>query len=149
LFYTYPLKFVFSGLFNEITGHHEVHEIGGKAVPWMGAEQAPRLMVIYGIGYAAVFFIFVLLYLNALRKSDQLELTEVEVFDTRTSMLESGLQVLVGVLCAGVAAILPPNIGGLSGFLFFLIPLGMTIIGMQRGAARRRLQATLATNVSD
>jgi uncharacterized membrane protein len=147
LFYTYPLKFVFTGLFNQLTGHSDIHESGGKAVPWMAADQAPRLMVIYGIGYAAVFLVFVLLYLNALSKRDQLELTAVEVFDTGTSMLESSFQVFVGLLCAGVAAILPPNIGGLSGFLYFLIPVGMTIIGMRRGSARRRLQATLAPNI--
>ena len=61
------------------------------------------------------------------------------------AMIESGFQVFVGLLCASVAAILPPNIGGISGFLYFLIPIGMTIIGMRRGSARRRLQATLAT----
>ena len=60
LFYTYPLKFVFSGLFDQITGHTLVHEAGGKTLQWVQPEQAPRLMVIYGIGYAAVFLIFVL-----------------------------------------------------------------------------------------
>jgi uncharacterized membrane protein len=147
LFYTYPLKFVFTGLFNEVTGHSELREAGGKGAAWIAADQAPGLMAIYGVGYAAVFLIFVLLYLNALRNRYELELTAVEIFDTCTSMLESGFQVFVGLLCAGVAVILPPNLGGLSGFLYFLIPIGMTIIGMRRGSARRRLQAALATNI--
>ncbi len=144
LFYTYPLKFVFSGLFNELTGHTQLHDASGKALQWIQPEQAPRLMAIYGIGYAAVFLIFVLLYLHALRMRDQLELTAIEVFDTETSVLESGFQVFVGLLCAATAAVLPPNIGGLSGFLYFLIPIGMTIIGTHRGAARRKLQTATA-----
>lgn len=141
LFYTYPLKFVFTGLFNEITGHMEMRDPGGHLVGWMQPEQAPRLMVIYGLGYAAVFLIFVLLYRNALYRGEELELNALEIFDTRTSMMESGFQFLVGVTCASVAAILPPSIGGISGFLYFMIPIGMTIIGMRRGAARRKLQA--------
>jgi uncharacterized membrane protein len=145
LFYTYPLKFVFSGLFDQITGHTLVHEAGGKTLQWVQPEQAPRLMVIYGIGYAAVFLIFDLLYVHALRRREQLELTPVEIFDTGTSMLECSFQVFVGLLCAATAAILPPNIGGLSGFLYFLIPIGMTVIGARRGSARRKLQASLTS----
>jgi uncharacterized membrane protein len=143
LFYTYPLKFVFSGLFNELTGHTQIHDASGKALQWIQPEQAPRLMAIYGIGYAAVFLIFVLLYLHALRLREHLELTPVEVFDTETSVLESGFQVFVGLLCATAAAALPPNLGGLSGFLYFLIPIGMTIIGSRRGATRRQLEAAI------
>jgi uncharacterized membrane protein len=146
LFYTYPLKFLFTGLFNQVIGNSEIHESGGKAVTWIQADQAPMLMAIYGLGYAAVFFIFVLLYRNALRLRDQLELTELEVFDTKTSMVESGFHVFIGVLCAGAAAAVPPSLGGLTGFLYFLIPVGMTVIGSRRGAARRRLQSALAAN---
>ena len=83
--------------------------------------------------------------MHALRRREQLELTPVEVFDTGTSMLECGFQVFVGLLCAATAAILPPNIGGLSGFLYFLIPIGMTVIGARRGSARRKLQASLTS----
>ncbi|MFZ0794959.1 MAG: TMEM175 family protein, partial [Candidatus Korobacteraceae bacterium] len=107
LFYTYPLKFVFVGLFNQMTGHAQAYDAAGKAIPWIEPQQAPMLMIIYGLGYAAVFVIFVLLYRNALRKREQLELTALELFDTRTSIVESSFQVGVGVLCAVAAAILP------------------------------------------
>ena len=140
LFYTYPLKFVFVGLFNQITGH-EPTDAAGHAIVWMQPEQAPTLMIIYGLGYAAVFLIFVLLYRNALSKRDDLELTPLEIFDTRTSIFESAFQLGVGILCAVAAAILPARIGGMSGFLFFLLPIGMTIIGSRRGAARRKVEA--------
>lgn len=144
LFYTYPLKFVFTGLFNQITGHTDIHDASGKVVAWVQPDQAPTLMVIYGLGYAAVFLVFVLLYRNALKMRDDLELTALEVFDTRTSMVESGFQCFVGLLCAGAAAIVPPSIGGLTGFLYFLIPIGRAVIGRRRRAARHQLQAGLA-----
>ncbi len=140
LFYTYPLKFVFVGLFNQITGHQPV-DAAGHTVAWMEPDQSPALMIIYGLGYAAVFLVFVLLYRNALSKRRQLELTPLEIFDTRTSMMESGFQLGVGVLCAVVAAILPARIGGMSGFLFFLLPVGLTTIGTRRGNQRRKLEA--------
>ena len=96
-------------------------------------EQASRLMIIYGLGYAAVFLIFTLLY----RTHEKAKTSNhaPEVFDTRTSMLESGFQFILGVTCASVAAMLPASKGGLSGFLYFIIAVGMTIIGMRRGAA--------------
>jgi uncharacterized membrane protein len=140
LFYTYPLKFVFVGLFNQMTGHQPV-DATGHTIVWIDSNQAPTLMAIYGLGYAAVFLVFVLLYRNALRKRDQLELTALEIFDTRTSIMESGFQLGVGILCAAAAAILPARLGGLSGFLFFLLPIGMTIIGTRRGSQRRKLEA--------
>ncbi len=144
LFYTYPLKFVFVGLFNEITGHAFSYDAAGKPMPWMEPQQAPILMVIYGLGYAAVFLIFVLLYRNALRKRRELELTPLELFDTRSSIWENGFQFGIGILCAAVAAILPARMGGMAGFIFFLIPIGMWVIGSRRGAARRKMEAETA-----
>jgi uncharacterized membrane protein len=145
---TATLKFVFTGLFNQITGHTEIRAATSQIVSWMQPEQASALMVIYGLGYAAVFLVFLLLYRNALRKREELELTPLEIFDTRTSMMESGFQLFVGLLCAVVAGALPSRMGGLSGYLFFLLPIGMTIIGTRRGSARRKLQTTLATERS-
>ena len=142
LFYTYPLKFVFVGIFNQITGHTGTVEAVGKTVRWTEPGQVPTLMGIYGLGYAAVFLVFVLLYRNALKKSAELDLNAIEVFDTRTSMVEAGFSSGVGMLCAVTAKLLPTRMAGWSGFLFFLLPVGMTIIGHRRGEARRKIEAT-------
>lgn len=138
LLYVYPLKFVFTGMFNDITGH-PYRGPGGE--PWIQMQQSHTLMVIYGLGYAIVFLIFILLHWHALRKQQELELNRLEVFDTYTSILENGFQVLLGVLCAVTATFLPANLGGLAGYAFFLIPIGMTIIGLRRGSARRKLDS--------
>lgn len=140
LFYTYPLKFLFTGMFSHVTGSEAVTGTG-KPVQWIEPQQSSMLMIIYGLGYATVYLVFVLLYCNALRQRRQLELNPFEIFDTYTSMLESGLQLALGVFCALLAAVLPSNTAGMAGFIFFLIPLGMTVIGMVRGKARQRLVA--------
>jgi uncharacterized membrane protein len=141
LFYTYPLKFLFTGMFSHVIGSDTVTGPAGKPVQWIEAQQGSMLMIIYGLGYATVYLVFVLLYWNALRQRRQVDLNRFEVFDTYTSMMESGLQLGLGALCALLAAILPANTAGMAGFIFFLIPLGMTIIGMVRGKGRRGLIA--------
>jgi uncharacterized membrane protein len=142
LFYTYPLKFIFVGMFNQITGHTQVHAANGQLVSWLEAQQGPMLMVVYSIGYATVFAIFVLLYWNALRHKQELELDPIELFDTYTSIWASAFYVGLGILCAAAAVLLPVDKAGLAGFLFFLIPIGRTIIGRRRRQGRRKLAAS-------
>ena len=60
--------------------------------------QMATLMVIFGVGYVAVFSVFILLHLQAYRKRTKLELNELELFDTRNSIQESGLNCGIGVL---------------------------------------------------
>lgn len=91
VFYVYPLKFLFTGAFNEFTHHPaELHDASGAAVQWLVSEQVPKLFLIYGLGYAAVFFIFVVLYWHALRKRQQLDLNQFEVHDSYT--LDDGVR---------------------------------------------------------
>ena len=149
VFYTYPLKFLFTGMFSQMTGRAPLTGVDGKAVQWIEGQQAPLLMIIYGLGYATVYLVFVLLYWNALRKRHLLELNRFEVFDTHTSILESGLMFGVGVLCAAVAAVLPHGVAGMAGLIFFLIPIGMTVIGMTRGRARRQLEIGVKRGAGD
>ena len=137
LFYTYPLKFLFTGMFGQFLGTS--HE--GKPGVWIEQTQTSTLMVIYGLGYATVYLVFVLLYWNAARHREELELNRFEIFDTHTTMMESGLQTAVGVVCAVVAVLLPTKIAGSAGFIFFLIPVGMSMIGARRGKLRRQIVA--------
>jgi hypothetical protein len=139
LLYTYPLKFLFTGMFSEMTGDAAMVAPDGTPIRWIEAQQSGELMIIYGLGYATVYLIFVLLYWNALRQAQALDLNRLEVFETHTTMMESGMQLGVGSLCAVVAAILPSNSAGVAGFIFFLIPVGMTFIGMFRRRGRNKL----------
>jgi len=88
LFYVYPLKFLFKILYsiysNIFTGNNEgMRELFTVTLP---GEEAHKLMVIYGLGAAAVFLVLALLYFMALRKKEDLQLTPEEEAATRVSM---------------------------------------------------------------
>lgn len=144
LFYVYPIKFLFTLIFEEATGHSGVLLPNGQMEPFIAPNQGPLLMIIYGLGYTTVFLIFTLLYVHALRMKEELELNRIEAYDTQTNIMENGLMAFIGVLCAVVAAVLPARKAGLAGFVFFLIAVGRSIIGARRGKGRRKLLASLA-----
>src|SRR5579859_1039928 len=90
LFYVYPLKFLFSLLFSDqIYGR-------GKNPFSINQDQMPQLMVIYGLGYMVIYTLFALMYLHALRRRSALELTDAEVFDTRSKVFAHGILIAIG-----------------------------------------------------
>src|SRR6266404_7036039 len=73
LFYVYPLKFVFSLLVNELMGiHPEIKLPDGTVEPMINPEQSGTLIIIYGLGFVAVFLMFTLLYAHAYRRRAKL-----------------------------------------------------------------------------
>ena len=76
LFYVYPLKFLFTFLVSKFTGGHgEIRLPNGNVESMLDSEsQMGSLMLIFGIGYFAIFLVFVLLHLHAYRRREQLEL---------------------------------------------------------------------------
>jgi uncharacterized membrane protein len=125
LFYTYPLKFLFS----LVTG-----QIRGK-------EGGAPLMIIYGVGFAGIFALFVALYGHAWHLREALELNELERWDTCTSMIMYASYVAIGLLAALLGATVHPAWGGLT---YWLIGPVSALIGFWRGNGRQRLQTTLA-----
>jgi uncharacterized membrane protein len=103
LFYVYPLKFVFTLLFSEITGSDVNANLG-----W---HEASVLMRIYAAGFAAVFLLFVLMYAHAYRLRRELGLNPVEVLETRFAIQENALMALVGVSSLLVAFKSPGGAG--------------------------------------
>jgi uncharacterized membrane protein len=102
------------------------------------ASQAPALLTIYGIGFAAVFAIFTFLNYHAYRKREELELSPVEIFDTRTAINEAMISGGVALFSIFLARAVPPQIAGLTGFAYFLIGPALAIHGTLRGRRRRR-----------
>lgn len=99
VFYVYPLKFLFTLFFNEVFGLSFMVTLpGGGEVPMIQAGQLPQLYIIYGIGWTAIWLVFVLLYRYPLQQSEQLELSILEVFDTRARLIENLAAAGVGVV---------------------------------------------------
>ena len=88
LFYVYPLKFVFSLLFAELTG-----STAGN-LNW---HEGSVLMRIYAAGFAAVFLLFILMYVHAYRLRRALGLSPLETYQTRMSIQENGMLALIGI----------------------------------------------------
>lgn len=142
LFYVYPLKFVFTFLVDKFTGGHgEVRHPNGTVEGMVeNADQVANLMIIFGIGYVAVFGVFALLYWHAYRKRAQLELTEMEAFDTRTDIRESLLNVSIGLVSLAVAILGGARFAGMAGMIYMITPVVMTVHGMWNGRRRRKLE---------
>jgi hypothetical protein len=103
LFYVYPLKFVFTTLFLEITGSAEA--------PTLGWHEGSVLMRIYAAGFASVFSLFVLMYAHAYRLRNELGLNPVEVLQTRASIQENAILALVGLTSLAIAYKSPAGAG--------------------------------------
>jgi Endosomal/lysosomal potassium channel TMEM175 len=140
LFYVYPLKFLFSYLVNVMTGGHgEVRLPNGNVEAMVEGNQMVTLMVIFGLGYVAIFTVFILLHLHAYKKRFELELTALEVFDTRNSIQESALNSCIGLLSI-ILAVWGGGLARFAGPVYMLTAVVLTVNGTVVGNRRRQLE---------
>lgn len=112
LFYVYPLKFLFTF---SITGLL----LGFGPPASMTGSQFSTLLVIYGLGFAAVYGASALLYMHAYRLRDLLELNALERFDTRYLIFRLLTLVAIGIIAAGLACI--PVLRNWSALVYLLL----------------------------
>lgn len=85
----------------------------------MTGSRLSMLVVIYGLGFAAVYGAMALLYVHAWRLRDALELNELESFDTRYIMTRLFTLSVFGVVAAGLACV--PILRCWSSFIYLLL----------------------------
>lgn len=90
LFYVYPLKFLFTRLLGRI--------VGLEGFELVGTRDALVLMRIYGLGFAAVFILFALMYGHAFALRHRLQLNPVESLQTRIAIQENVGLALFGLV---------------------------------------------------
>ncbi len=115
LLYVYPLKFLFSLLIGEIL------RLDPATIPHVAPGDSRPLLTIYGIGFAAVSAIFAILFRYASRHADELDLDEAERLQTREHLVYQSAYVVIGLMSAGLAQLLPERIEGIAGFLYLAI----------------------------
>src|SRR5262245_17598926 len=125
LFYVYPLKFLWTFLFDRLLGLNR--ERAAQALD--SAEQMQDLMVIYAVGFIAVFLVFVLLHFHALRNRMQLSLTPEETFDTRSSIQFYSVFVAVGCLSLIITLVGGPRWSAVAGLSYGLLGPALTYHG--------------------
>jgi hypothetical protein len=135
LFYVYPLKFLFTVFINQFLGVGPAPE--GHVAMIRGSGELSSLMMIYGVGFVAVFACLALLYAHAWGRRDPLGLDASERVDVRIWCRHYLIFVAVGLLSIGLAA---AGVGlryGLPGFAYCLLgPLCWW--NGELGARRRR-----------
>ncbi len=153
LFYVYPLKFltkllvkIYYGLISPLFGVNT--NVGMEINTMITAEEMNRLMVIYGLGAASLFFILMLMYRYALKQKLELELNEIELFDTKVSITSNLLMGSIPILSVFLALVIPNPIVGsaVSGFSYFLYWPVMTLYGKRSEKQRKEILNLLVTS---
>ena len=126
LFYVYPLKYM--SLLIVHAGHDELDQ-----------RQGVVLYTIYGVGFAAVFWLLAAMYARAYAKRAALELNEVEIIDTRERIYDNFFMGCFGMLSLVLAHVAPR----FAGLVYFLICIPKTIVPMTFGMKRRKIEEQL------
>ena len=142
LFYVYPLKFLFTMLVGLVTHGATLPHAHHLQEP-LTQQDVPRLMAIYGLGYAAVFGIFAIMHLIAYGRRKKLELNAVEAFRTRKSLIDHIAMTCFGLTSTILALLLPTNLSGLAGWIYMFIGVYYTIAGTTFGKRERLLEAAM------
>jgi hypothetical protein len=130
LFYVYPLKFLSTALSGVFLGV-------GPAKPMIThASEMSWLMIIYGLGFIAVFTCLSLLYRHAATRWQELDLDEVERLEVRAWFHH--YLVFVGVGCLSIAIVLSGGPHWVSGVIYALIG---PLCHWNGTIARRRVEA--------
>jgi uncharacterized membrane protein len=133
LFYVYPLKFLFTLIFSDqIYGLH-------KSPFTINQSQVPMLMMIYALGFIAIYTLFFLMYLHASWNATSLGLTPVEKFDCRSGMFRILIMVIAGFASFFTALVLKNENAGNAGYVYFLIGPAIGIFFTRRIRIRRKL----------
>lgn len=128
LFYVYPLRFLFGLL------------LGVDAPLRIELEQGRDMFTVYGGGFAAVYFVFSVMHFHAWRLRAKLELDELERWMTLETIFQHLVLAAVGLLSVAVARLAPPEHLSFAGWIFFVIPIPMTIVGTYFGKRIAALQ---------
>ena len=98
------------------------------------------LMIIYGIGYMAVFLVFALLYIHAYRKRELLDLNVIEVHITREFIQRKFIYIAFGVVSICLAVLLgSPVFSVLSGWIYALIGPSIATHATRMAKAREKM----------
>jgi hypothetical protein len=93
----------------------------GTVVPIVAVGDSSMMMVVYGIGFIAVFSCYVLLYVNARRKREDLRLNQVEMFITSTQIKQHLLCITIGLASISLAIFGGDSFSAWSGLTYSLL----------------------------
>ncbi|MDQ6768543.1 MAG: TMEM175 family protein [Gemmatimonadota bacterium] len=142
LFFIYPLKFIVGTVVERLMMHVGLVQ---SAEPISGP--GFRLMyVAFALGWTAVMGVFLLLHRHAYRMREHLQLTPIEIFDTRGRIWRFAASMVPGVLLALMSMALYWFPGNDEQITYPFLALTMILAGMmryKRGRDRQQQQTGL------
>ena len=153
LFYVYPLKFLFTLLVNQFLGIGAEHAAHGAAEPMIERGQVGSLMMVFDLGYLAVFTIFALLYYHAYRLRASMDLNDLEKLDTRESIISAIINMGVAAISLAIVFFGGPERAGIGGMIYPILIAPATtihyaIMGKKRRKLRERKEAPAQTEAT-
>ncbi len=142
LFYVYPLKFLTKLSLYVIAIPLKIEWLLTDLKSMISGRDMGDLMIIYGVGAACVFLVLAMMYRQAYQSAEDLELTELEKYDTQSKVRSNVLMALVPILSALIAFVLKPHwsAGMVAGFAYFLYMPIMFIHARKVMAKRKELE---------
>jgi uncharacterized membrane protein len=139
LFYVYPLKFLWTMLTQLV--FDKSHFATKFSPSFASVSDVALLMTIYGVGAFSVFLVLALMYSHALKNSAALNLSRIEVFETRVSVTTNLLMAAVPGLSVMLAFVFmnSKNVGEISGFTYFMYMPVMMAHGFYVASKRKKL----------
>lgn len=134
LFYVYPLKFLFTLVFSD-----QIYGAGHSPFV-MKVTDISNLMAIYGTGYILIYILFSMMYLHALKKTKELELSPGEIFDTKTKLYKNFVLIAIGLLSVIVAFMVSSENAGIAGLVYILIGPALSFFYAHRHKLKRKLK---------
>ncbi|MCW5912869.1 MAG: DUF1211 domain-containing protein [Cyclobacteriaceae bacterium] len=150
LFYVYPLKFLTKIIILFPAGYlMGDQQLLTELKSMIRTEDMGQLMIIYGFGAACVFLVLTQMYRYALSKATELDLSELEKFDTRTSIKTNFLMAIVPIVSVVLALIFIKSwlAGPIAGFVYFLYTPIMFAHGRRADKKRKELAELLKNEV--
>jgi hypothetical protein len=133
VFYAYPLKFLYTLVVTTMLGEPAF----ARALTRPG--DGVKLMVIYGLGWIAVFVIFALLHANVWRRRAGMQLTALEMHDARSGTVSHLLAAGVGVFSVALVLAGGDRMSMWSGVSYSLLGPVLGTWGYIAGRERHRL----------
>jgi uncharacterized membrane protein len=130
LIYVYPLKAIYSGAFWYFSNGYlaSFFDIGSM-------ENLRQLFTIFGIGYAALATVIVLLNRHALSIAAPLSLNDREVFSTHTEIQFWFINLAVAVTSVLLATLLPDKLVVVAGMIYSIFAVVLPWHGARRSRA--------------
>lgn len=112
----------------------------------ISSQDVGQLMIIYGIGAVCVFLVLMLMYRYALEQAEKLDLNEIEVFDTKTSIRTTSLMAIVPAISVLLALIFINSwlAGPILGCAYFLYTPIMILHGKNVDRKRKQLLQSIS-----